>query len=98
MRWQVDPADATLAPLLAQIGPPRRADAYLIPLVVRDKVFAVIYADNGDLDTPLPPGEPLGVLVEHGSQLLENLLLRRQKPNPAATADPPEPEPACRPA
>ncbi len=80
LRWKADSTDATLGPLLTQIGSPTRPESYLIPLVVRDKVFAVIYADNGDRDAPLPRGEPLGVLVEHGSQLLENLLLRRRPP------------------
>jgi len=86
--WKADPNDATLGPLFAQIGQPASPDSYLIPLVVRDKVFAVIYADNGQCNAPLPPGEPLGVLVEHGSQLLENLLLRRRPPASAAPQPP----------
>ncbi len=88
LRWQTDENDATLGALLSQIGPPVRPSSYLIPLVVQDKVFAVIYADNGDRDAPLPPGEPLGVLVEHGSQLLENLLLRRRASTPAPASAP----------
>lgn len=78
MRHAVGDPDSTLGQLLETIGPPARPEAYFVPLVVRDHAFAVVYADNGECEADLPPAASLGVLAEHTSQVLENLLLRRE--------------------
>lgn len=79
--------DGSLAQLFETIGAPVRPEAYLVPLVVKQRVVAVVYADNGQSNADLPPGAPLAVVAEHASQLLENLALKRRAPASAGEAD-----------
>lgn len=78
--------DDTLDALYEHMGPPTRPEALIIPMVVRGRTFAVIYADNGARTEPLGSIEAVGILVEHGSQLLENMWLSRRSKR--ATAQP----------
>jgi hypothetical protein len=68
------------------IGGPARDEAVLFPLVVANRTFALIYADNGGRDQAFGDCEQLGIMAEHGSLHLENLFLRRQRRAPLAAA------------
>jgi hypothetical protein len=77
LRCTLADGDSSLAQLFTIIDAPVRAEAYLVPLVVHQRVVAVVYADNGQSSADLPPGAPLAVVAEHASQLLDNLALKR---------------------
>jgi len=74
--------DDTLDALYEHMGPPARPEAIVIPMVVKGRTFAVIYADNGARDEPMSATEACGILVEHGSGLLENMWLSRGPKRP----------------
>jgi hypothetical protein len=78
LRCGVTDGDSSLAQLFTIIDAPVRAEAYLVPLVVHQRVVAVVYADNGQSTADLPPGAPLAIVAEHASQLLDNLALKRR--------------------
>lgn len=89
MRHSIGEPDSTVGQLLETMGIPARPEAYFVPLVVYGRTFAIVYADNGECDADLPPAAALGVLAEHTSQVLENLVLNRrlQERDPSPGAD-----------
>ena len=59
------------------------AHAVLVPLVLRDRLAAVLYADSGaGEDAPAPAAAPLQVLTWAASQALESLPFRRRAATP----------------
>jgi hypothetical protein len=93
LRCALVDGDSSLAQLFTIIDAPVRAEAYLVPLVVHQRVVAVVYADNGQSSADLPPGAPLAVVAEHASQLLDNLALKHRAETPAAESAPTAAEP-----
>jgi hypothetical protein len=64
--------------LLGRIGRPRAGTILWIPVRSVDRVFAVLYADNGARMRPLVSSEALQVLACQAGLMLENMALRRR--------------------
>ena len=80
---------------ISAVGNPTDGNAVVLPLVVKEKVAALVYADAGTADGTLDPSA-LHLLVRSAGQWLEMLALR--KSGGAAAAEPekevqPEPPP-----
>ena len=59
------------AHLLSRIGTVLPTNIFAMPLILRDKVGAVIYADSGDSRDPLGDVEAIEILVLYASRLLD---------------------------
>jgi hypothetical protein len=85
---------------IARIGAPADNASLVLPLVVRDKVAALLYTDAGpEGDSPVQPSA-MDLLVRSASLWLEVLAVRKAAPLAAAHAEPERPvaEPAAVPA
>ncbi len=81
--------DPALQELYMTFGAPIRSEAYVLPLVIRNRTASLVYADNGRSDLPLCPAELVGALMEYTGLILENLLLRRKAQKAAKAPDKP---------
>lgn len=84
---------------VSAVGNPSDGNAVVLPLVVKEKVAALVYADAGTGDGTLDPSA-LHVLVRSAGQWLEVLALRKAGGG-AAAAEPEreaQPEPPAKPA
>ena len=98
------PASAPVADLdsrfLEQVGAPASGEARILPLILKDKVAALLYADNGDADSgtdamvPLDAGS-LELLVLSTSAWLEVNSLRKQAQAHVESRNVPAAEPAA---
>ncbi len=80
---------------VSAVGNPTDGNAVVLPLVVKEKVAALMYADAGTGDGTLDPSA-LHLLVRAAGQWLEVLALRKAGGGAAAAAEPekePQPEP-----
>jgi len=59
------------AHLLARIGTVLPTNIFAMPLILREKVGAVVYADSGDSREPLDDVETIEILVLYASRLLD---------------------------
>jgi hypothetical protein len=59
------------AHLLSRIGTVLPTNIFAMPLILRDKVAAVVYADSGDSREPLADVEAIEILVVYASRLLD---------------------------
>jgi hypothetical protein len=59
------------AHLLSRIGTVLPTNIFAMPLILRDKVAAVVYADSGDSREPLGEVEAIEILVLYASRLLD---------------------------
>ena len=59
------------AQLLSRIGTVLPTNIFAMPLILRDKVAAVIYADSGDSRDPLAEVEAIEILIVYASRLLD---------------------------
>jgi hypothetical protein len=73
------------AHLLSRIGTVLPTNIFAMPLILRDKVGAVIYADSGDSREPLGDVEAIEILVLYASRLLD--LMNAAKSAGRATGD-----------
>ena len=73
------------AHLLSRIGTVLPTNIFAMPLILREKVAAVIYSDSGDSREPLGDVEAIEILVLYASRLLDLM-------NLAKTAGVPPPE------
>jgi len=71
-----------------ELGAPKRGDAHIIPLVVRDKVPALLYADSGPQTGGEADGHALQLLVRSAGLWLEILTLRKSGAAPATLEAP----------
>ena len=65
------------AHLLSRIGTVLPTNIFAMPLILRDKVGAVIYADSGDSRDPLGDVEAIEILVLYASRLLDLMNLAK---------------------
>lgn len=65
------------AHLLSRIGTVLPTNIFAMPLFLRDKVAAVVYADSGDSSEPLREVEGIEVLVLYASRLLDLMNLAK---------------------
>jgi hypothetical protein len=80
--------------LLSRIGNVLPSAVFAAPLILRDKVTAVIYADSGDGPDRLQDSEALDILTVYAAKLLDALSAQRTGPRTgehAATTPPPSP-------
>jgi len=84
---------------VAAVGNPADGNAVVLPLVVKEKVAALVYADAGTGDGALDPSA-LHLLVRSAGQWLEMLALRKSgggaaaaEPEKEAQPEPPPPAP-----
>jgi hypothetical protein len=73
----LNPAQAELAPVLGRFSHPVPAGAVAVPLVVRGKAAAVLYADSGNEPDDAVHLEALEILVHTASMAIELLPVRR---------------------
>lgn len=73
----LNPAQADLAPVLGRFSHPVPAGAVAVPLVVRGKAAAVLYADSGNESEDAVHLEALEILVHTASMAIELLPVRR---------------------
>lgn len=73
----LNPAQADLAPVLGRFSHPVPAGAVAVPLVVRGKAAAVLYADSGNESDDAVQLEALEMLVHIASMAIELLPVRR---------------------
>ena len=59
------------AHLLSRIGTVLPTNIFAMPLILREKVAAVVYSDSGDSREPLGDVEAIEILVLHASRLLD---------------------------
>ena len=71
------------AALLATIGAPRCASGLLLPLTMRDRTVALIYADFGSEEPSIVPLDLLQAMAQHAGLALENAIYRKQMGKPA---------------
>ncbi len=76
--------------LLSRIGNVLPSNIFATPLVIRDRIAAVIYADSGDGPERLEGTEAMEVLTFFASKVLDTLSAGR---SPGAAAPSPEPAP-----
>jgi len=87
--------------LLSRIGNVLPSNIFATPLILRDRIAAVVYADSGDGSDQLQDSEALEILTAYASKLLDALSAQKSPaktgehlPPPAA----PPPAPAASPA
>src|SRR5205807_8071513 len=71
------------AKFVHELGAPKRGDAHIIPLVLRDKVPALLYADSGTQSGGEADAHALQLLVRSAGLWLEILTLRKSGAAPA---------------
>lgn len=83
--WHLGPAPEGLLPepLLNAIGAPRNDSCLLLPLRMRGRTAALIYADFGREEATAVPLELLQALALHAGLALENAIYRKQLEKPA---------------
>ena len=85
--------------LLSRIGNVLPSNIFATPLVLRDRIAAVVYADSGDGSSQLHDSEALEILTAYASKLLDALSAQKspvktgEHLSPPATP-PPRPAPA----
>lgn len=79
-----------------QFGAPKHGDVHLVPLAVRDKVPALLYADSGTSSSGTADAPALQLLARSAGIWLELLSLRKSG-NGAATLEPPAAEVSAHP-
>lgn len=70
------------APLLTAIGAPRCASGLLLPLNLRGRTVALIYADFGQEEASAIPLDLLQALAQHAGLALDNAIYRKQLGKP----------------
>ena len=79
--------------LLSRIGNVLPSTIFASPLILRDKVTAVIYADSGDGPDRLKDAEALDILTVYAAKLLDALSAQRAGPRTGEHAAQPPPPP-----
>lgn len=87
--------------LLSRIGNVLPSAVFATPLILRDRIAAVVYADTGDGADQLEEAEALEILTAYASKLLDALSAQKTSrtgehaavPAPRAPAPPPAPRP-----
>jgi hypothetical protein len=80
--------------ILNRLGDEPPARIVAVPLVVRDRAVAVLYADSADLDSDAINLEAIETLVRVAGMAVE-LLVARAAPAPSAATAEPAPEPSA---
>ena len=83
--------------LLSRVGNVLPSSIFATPLVLHDRIAAIVYADSGDGPDPLNKTEALEILTAYSSKLLDALSAQKAvvKPGePVAPAADPAPRPA----
>jgi hypothetical protein len=80
--------------LLSRIGNVLPSTIFASPLILRDKVTAVIYADSGDGPDRLKESEALDILTVYAAKLLDALSAQKTGPRTGEHVTPPPPTPA----
>jgi hypothetical protein len=84
--------------LLSRIGNVLPSTVFAAPLILRDKVTAVIYADSGDGADRLKDAEALDILTVYAAKLLDALSAQKTGPRTGEhLTPPPAPPPPVRP-
>jgi hypothetical protein len=81
-RGAVSAAGSDCLQLFRRIGKPRSGAALWIPVRSHERVFALLYADNGARMRPLVSSEALQILALQAGLLLENMALKRRVQRP----------------
>jgi hypothetical protein len=84
--------------LLSRIGNVLPSNIFATPLILRDRIAAVVYADSGDGSDELQDSAALEILTAYASKLLDALSAQK---SPAKTGEhlaPPTPPPSAAPA
>ena len=94
--------------LLSRIGNVLPSNIFATPLILRDRIAAVVYADSGDGSDQLQDSEALEILTAYASKLLDALSAQKSPVKtgehlappaaPPPAAPPPTPPPAAAPA
>src|SRR5262245_964604 len=84
----LNPSQAEIAPILGRFSHPVPQGVVAVPLVVRGKAAAVLYADSGVASDDAVQLEALEALVHVASMAIELLPVRRNAPE---VARPPQP-------
>lgn len=91
--------------LLSRIGNVLPSNIFATPLILRDRIAAVVYADSGDGADQLHQAAAMEILTAYASKLLDALSAQKSPvrtgehlPPPAAPAPTPAPAPAASPA
>ena len=85
--------------LLSRIGNVLPSSIFATPLVLHDRIAAIVYADSGDGPNPLRETEALEILTAYSSKLLDALSAQKSAVKtgehvaPPATPPPPPPAP-----
>ena len=87
--------------LLSRIGNVLPSNIFATPLILRDRIAAVVYADSGDGSDQLHDSEALEILTAYASKLLDALSAQKSPMKtgehvPPPAAPPPTPAPAMR--
>ncbi len=80
--------------LLSRIGNVLPSTIFAAPLILRDKVTAVIYADSGDGPDRLKDSDALEILTVYASKLLDALSAQKTGPRTGEHITPPPAAPA----
>jgi hypothetical protein len=80
--------------LLSRIGNVLPSTVFAAPLILRDKVTAVIYADSGDGPDRIKDTEALDILTVYAAKLLDALSAQKGVPRTGEHMTPPPPAPA----
>ena len=80
--------------LLSRIGNVLPSTVFAAPLILRDKVTAVIYADSGDGPDRLKDAEALDILTVYAAKLLDALSAQKAGPRTGEHLTPPPAPPA----
>jgi hypothetical protein len=80
--------------LLSRIGNVLPSTIFASPLILRDKVTAVIYADSGDGPDRLREAEALDILTVYAAKLLDALSAQKTAPRTGEHVTPPPSTPA----
>ncbi|HEY7819795.1 MAG TPA: hypothetical protein VIG29_16355 [Vicinamibacteria bacterium] len=80
--------------LLSRIGNVLPSSVFAAPLILRDKVTAIIYADSGDGPDRLKDTEALDILTVYAAKLLDALSAQKAVPRSGEHMTPPPPAPA----
>ncbi|HXV60407.1 MAG TPA: hypothetical protein VEK15_06930 [Vicinamibacteria bacterium] len=76
--------------LLSRIGSVLPTAVFATPLILRDRIAAIVYADTGDQSVGLPSAEALEILTSYASRLLDALSSQKTgKPEVTPTPSPP---------
>ncbi len=81
--WGLLPPQALPSMLMAEVGSPRCDTGLLLPLQLRGRTVALVYADFGQEEVAAVPMELLQALAQHAGLALENAFYRKQLDKPA---------------